>query len=581
MATHPAWRGLLSILLLAAAVGASSSSTLAAGKIFIFRNAIRDLEEFRGYARIAARLKPYGEVQIDVGVLADKSWYDVPPGGSPWHEFGTYNASTAKFFPHPKIAPHIPGAWVAENRKLLLGKAAILREQRLEAAFSGNDTHYLPESFFREYPHLRGPRVDHPRRTRRDAFAFCLDQPETQEMLEWMIAELIRNVPQIRTIFAHQNDSGAGLCWARGQYSGPNGPAFCRARSTGERVRTMLETMQRGAAKSGGAITIRLTGTMAESEEKEFLPILPANTFLSRPWSKRNYPEGDPNIVWTGTMIADSYPVLGLIDPLRVWTTLEKTLPPEVRTVVISSSQPWYHRAGEPLETVQKLVDVIEAFQAGPVSGAQGRAKLLRALAARWGGQKNADRLASAFQHVNQAFQLKQEAVPGFDIGFEGFGAVSSRFLTRPMLIKPDLLSKEEEAYFLPHVFNIDESAAREDYRDYYGHKMVGPPTRDYAPLQQAFDEALAAARILESMPDAPEQAWLRRLGIGMRMWVCEVRSINNFYFAQELRERNAAVLAGPVRQPPGCKPPETPTVGAGTPCSGTSSTTPTSSSRC
>jgi hypothetical protein len=147
---------------------------------------------------------------------------------------------------------------------------------------------------------------------------------------------------------------------------------------------------------------------------------------------------------------------------------------------------------------------------------------------------------------------LKQEAVPGFDIGFEGFGAVSSRFLTRPMLIKPDLLSKEEEAYFLPHVFNIDESAAREDYRDYYGHKMVGPPARDYAPLQQAFDEALAAARILESMPDAPEQAWLRRLGIGMRMWVCEVRSINNFYFAQELRERNAAVLAGPVRKPPG-----------------------------
>jgi hypothetical protein len=526
------------------------------GRVFIFRNAIRDVEQFRGFAQQAARLKRYGEVQVDVGVLADKSWYELPPGGSPWHEFGTYNAATFKFFPHPKIAPHLPADWVAANRRLLLAKAAILREYGLKASFSSNDTHYLPESFFREYPHLRGPRVDHPRRTRREEFSYCVDHPETLEMIEWMTAELIRHVPEIRTIQAQNNDSGAGLCWAVGQYSGPNGPAFCKHRTTGERLRMLLETMQRGAASAGGDLTIRLSGTFPQKEENEFLPLLPPNTFLSRPWPLRRPPEGDPNIAWTGTMIHDAYPVLGLVDPLAIMAALEKTAPAQSAdsapwTIVISTSQPWYHRGTEPLAAVEKLVDVIEAFYGGPAGDAEARTKLLRRLATRWGGEKNADALHAAFTQLNEAIVLKQQGVPGFVSRFEGFGAVSSRFLTRPLLIKPDLLPQEDEAYFLPHIFNLYEDDARQDYAMFYGAKMKGPPTRDHPPLLKAFELAWGAARTFESTQGVREAAWFLQLALSLRMWVSEVRSINNFYFAQELRDRNAEKLNGPPRRPP------------------------------
>ena len=126
-------------------------------------------------AKSVSRLKRYGCVQVDIGVLADKSWHEIPEGGSPWHEYAMSIPTVAKFFPHPKIAPFFPADWVAKNRSLLLAKAAILREMGLESAFSSNDTQYLPEAFFRRYPHLRGPSVDHPRRSKRAEFSMCVD----------------------------------------------------------------------------------------------------------------------------------------------------------------------------------------------------------------------------------------------------------------------------------------------------------------------------------------------------------------------------------------------------------------------
>lgn len=542
-------RRVIAGMLMSLCVAGAAPAPPPARKVFIVRNAIRDVAEFRELAALAARLKPFGEVQIDIGLLADKSWHDVPPGGSPWHEFGTYNSAAFKFFPHPKIAPHLPAGWVANNRKLLLAKAAILREYGLSAAFTSNETNYLPESFFRENPELRGPRVDHPRRTRAVAFSPCVDRPEMLAMIEWMIHELIHNVPEIKTIFAQNNDSGAGLCWASGQYSGPNGPEFCRNRTTGVRLKALMEAMQRGASSAGGAITIRLAGTFDELEEREFTPLLPPHSFLSRPYTRRTPPEGDPNIVWTGTMIHDAYPVLGLLDIEQLVSRLEQTHNTNIRTVVLTVGQPWYYRGNERAATIAKLIDIVEAFYKQPFAGVAARRQFLETLATRWGGAKNQQALADALAAIGNAFRTKHEAVPGFDFYFfEGYLPTSSRFLTRPLLIRPDLLQPQEEAYFLPHVFAVHESVARNDYQDAYETRLMGPPVWDYPILRAALREAIGAAETLEALQGAPEQPWLRDLAISVRMWASTVRSINNFYFAQEIRNRHPKELSGPER---------------------------------
>jgi hypothetical protein len=529
-----------------------SAALLDAAPVFIVRNAVRDVGEFKQLADAVAPLKRIGEVQVDIGVLADKAWHHIPPGGSPWHEFGLYNTALYNFYPDAKIAPHIPAEWVAKNRELLLAKAAILRQHGLSAALTSNDTHYMPESFFREYPQLRGPRVDHPRRTRAEAFSWCVDRPEVLAMIESMMTTMIRNVPEIKTIFAQNNDSGAGLCWASGQYAGPNGPAFCRNRTTGMRLRDLMQAMQRGANKAGGDITIRLAGTFDEAEEREFQPLLPKNAYLSRPYTRRTPPEGDQTIVWTGTMIHDSYPVLGLLDVVYLLEALEKTHNSNIKTVVLTVGQPWYFRQNDSIPVIRKLVEVVEAYYAAPYSGPAGRRALIEKLAARWAGEQNKVALADALIQMHEAFRIQHEAVPGYDFyHFEGYMPVSSRFLTRPLLIRPSLLSKEEEAYFLPHVFAVYESEAREDYQDSYETVLQGPPSWDFPAVRDFLRLAAQSADSLDALQAAPEQQWLRDSAISMRLWAAEYRGIHNFHFAQEIRNRHKAELSGPVRIPP------------------------------
>ncbi len=101
------------------------------------RNQSRDLETFRVFAKQAVRLKPFGQEQIEVSA----------------------------------------------NRDLMMAKVKIAREFGLIPLVYAKSTHFIPEAFFREQPQLRGPRVDHPRRSKKEAFTWCADLPETRDYI--------------------------------------------------------------------------------------------------------------------------------------------------------------------------------------------------------------------------------------------------------------------------------------------------------------------------------------------------------------------------------------------------------------
>jgi len=515
----------------------------AARKTFIFHNAIRNLDEFRTYAGIAARLKPYGAVQVDIGVLAEKSPVHMPGVRSPWHDYGAYMATMWAFYPHPKLAPHLPAEWVAKNRELLLGKVAILRGLGLEAIFSGNETQFLPESFFREHPHLRGPRVDHPMRSAKDEFAWCVDQPETLEMIEWMMAELKRHAPEIRAMHSWNNDSGSGLCWLTALYPGPNGPASCRGRDPGARVRGLIEAMDRGARKGGGPVQIRLAGNFPGEDRKRIEPLLP---------SCARFRAGDNSIIVAKTRVSEAYPVLGLIDVLPVLEALEKSSDPEVQTIDIDTCQSWYYRTNEPLPTVQRLVDIVEDSIRAPARSEAGRTQQARRLAVHWGGEKNADRVLEAFNLVRQSFSIFAERSffsPRDVILSPGYAyTVTNRLITRPLVVKPELLTPEEEAYFLRYIFSTDDEDARLDYNTAHGYRRTAPNEYRSSAFKNVHDSALQAAGIFEQATDAPEHSWFHQLALSLRMWASAVRSHDNFYFAQVIRDRRGEDLAKPPR---------------------------------
>jgi hypothetical protein len=443
----------------------------------------------------------------------------------------------AKFFPHPKIAPYIPADWVAKNRALLLAKADVLRQLRLHAAFSSDDTHFLPEAFFEQYPYLRGPRIDHPRRSNRAEFSWCVDLQETRDMIEWMATELKHQVPEIRTIISHNNDAGGGFCWAAALYSGPNGPSHCANRNAGVRVRDYVEAIHRGAQKGGGDVAIRMDGNFWQGEDDLVVEMMPPNTYLE---------EGhDPTMISIATLGHEpAYPLRCLLDPIATLTTLEQLSNPNVKTISLNTSSS-YARMDDSLPTVEMLIEIQQECIIEPTHGLISRFDKLHKLALRWGGKQNADALVEAFYEANEAFQLKDAVAPRYS---NIYCAVSTRYVTRPLLFKPDVLSHDEESYFLPYVFNVSESEARNDYADIHGGRMTGPASWDDPGLQHALARALRAAQILGGVIDAPSEKWLKQYSLSLRMWASEVRSINNFYFAQLLRDRNAAVVAGGPR---------------------------------
>jgi hypothetical protein len=512
---------------------ANASDRMAAPeRTFIFGNSSRDLGEFKAFAQVASRLKPYGDVQIQIGELADKSWYEMPSAKSPWHEYANEFSCMSKFFPHPKIAPFIPADWVAKNRELMFAKAEILRQLGLNAAFYGDETHFLPEAFFEQYPHLRGPRVDHPRRSTRQEFAWCVDLEETREMIAWMTTELKRHVPEIKTIGSYNNDSGGGLCWAAALYTGPNGPSHCEHRNIGLRVREFMEAIHKGALKGGGDVAVRVSGYFWKDEVPLIQQMLPPNTCL----------EGgrDATSIGIGSLLNQTYPVKGLLDPVALLSTLDKLTNPAVKIISIGTSE-WYDRAEESLPTVEKLVEIQQDCLIELTYGFVSRFDKLHKLALRWGGKQNADAVAEALSDMNEAFLLKDAVAPQYS---NFYCYVSTRYITRPLLFKPDVLAPEEESYFLPYVFNISESEARNDYADMHGGRITGPAVWDDAGLQNAFARALHAAQLLEGVTEAPSQKWLKQSALSLRMWVSGVRSMNNFYFGQLIRDRSAAAIA-------------------------------------
>ena len=519
----------------------------AVGKTFVFHNSIRDLNEFRTYAQIAARLKPYGNVQVDLGVLAEKNPVHTVSVRSPWHEYGAYMATEWAFFPPPKLAPYLPAEWVAKNRELLLAKVAILKELKLDAVFSGTNTQMLPESFFRQYPHLRGPRVDNPARSGQEAFSWCVDQPETLEMIEWMTAELKRNAPMVQTIEAWNNDSGSGICWLKALYPGPNGPDFCRGRDPGERVRGLVEAMDRGARRGGGPVQIVEAGNFAAEDVARIEPLLPAYAKL-RPGGTS--PATEASRIVVKTRVGEAYPVRGIIDVAALLETLERISDPEVREVDINTCQSWYFRTDEPIAVVERLVDLVEDSLRSPARGLFNREQKAHTLAARWAGAQNADRVMEAFNLVQQSFRIYsrgnfRDVVLPQDYAY----TATNRLLTRPLVVKPELLTPEEESYFLPYVFSTDEQDARLDYNTAMGDRRIGPGEYRSFMYQTVHDSALEAAqRFEQAASDAPEAAWFHQLALSLRLWASAVRSTNNFYFAQLIRDRHKEDLAAPPR---------------------------------
>lgn len=517
--------------------GSNKFQTEKTERVYVIQAPTTDLEVFREIAKTATKLKPYGKVEINISELADKGFYEIPPGRNFWYEYASYNPTPYKFFPDPKIAPFIPEEFVKKNRGLLLAKAEILREYGLGAAFWSYEPNFLPEEFFETYPEMLGARVDHPRRGNHAAFAPCIDVQETQEMFAAMVAELLKNVPQLHTFFFKTNDAGSGMCWADWLYTGPNGPAHCKHTTTGERMEILMNTFKKGAEKAGQDISIFLTGSMFTDEEKrDIYNHLPENCYFQS--------HNSDEVKAINSKIVGNYPVRGMIDPMEIIRNINVAEKDSASTVFLNFRAS-YDRACEHPDAIDKFIDILvynlkNQNSAGSATEQQQMYHACIQLA----GENNAHQLADVFLALEKAGKYKSE---NFGNASGIYWGVTARHITRPLVAAPNMLKPEEETYFLTFVFNPSEEEARMDYTDIHGvHQTI---TSGVVPKYVSMLDSVIVT--LDNIcENSPEKVFLQNMTKVLRIQKSIFRSIGNFAEAQAIRDRNAGKLALPPHRP-------------------------------
>lgn len=501
--------------------------------IFVVYNTGEEPGEFKAYAEQMARLKPFGRVDICINSPALKSDFELPPGSCDWHEYASYNRSVAAFFPDEILTPFIPEEFVIKNRQLLLYKAGILRELGLTAYFRSNEPRFLPESFFEAYPRFRGPRVDHPRRSVKKEFAPCFHQSGTVSMYSNMLDQLFNYVPEIHTFYFSMNDAGSGFCWNDWLYSGPNGPAECKNINKSESILTMLKTYSERAKKAGHDVDIFFKGMFTDEEVADLQSKLPANCFLE---NRNTLPAKH-----ISTMRA--YPVRGILNPVEIIKELTRdpNMGNERYFINFCSS---YSRGRERLETIEKVVDIVENHLKNPITEQEADImKSLRNLCRKWAGDDYAGHLFDALVYFDEILNEKNPSLTGLSTLYWG---VSARQITRPLVFAPQNLRPEEENYFLPHVFNISREEARIDYMDIHGGNRE-LPRNAVDNLVKGLGQVYSS---IEKIRNAPEQTFLNDLAKSIRLYSCILKTCGNFNDAQIIRNRNMELLAGPVHRP-------------------------------
>jgi hypothetical protein len=355
-------------------------------------------------------------------------------------------------------------------------------------------------------------------------------------------------VPELWWLNVGTNDAGAGLCWSDWIYPGPNGPRHCKHIPTDVRVRSLMNAFHKGMGDR--TLDISINGNFSEAEQAAMSRMEAEDElFHFRIHNGRS----DPHQVNIGSL--HDNPVKGIFDAVGIVRTLDRLKNPNVTRIGVGFGLN-YARGCDNDDVAQRVIELTDAYLTEPAHGSVDRLVFLRKMCGKWAGDKRRDDLLEALVDLHEALVHQKIAAPRFTANYCG---VSMRHITRPLVIVPELLTPEEESYFLPHVFNIHEAEARTDYIDWHGGKLVGGSVREAVmnadprvkEVDAFCDNLGKIAGTIGDLGSAPAAEFFKHMAISLRLYACVFRSVNNFYAAGHVRDRNLARLTGPVQIPP------------------------------
>lgn len=462
-----------------------------------------DDEEFAARVGRAATL---GATHVAITVDIPRSLWQFDPPGDPYPAWFSHQPGLMKVFPPRPLEQHVDADYAETVASLLERRCAILRAHGLKAFYWTTEPQVLPETFFVEHPELRGPRVDHPHRSRTARFAPCTDHEQVRALYRESMQRLLERCPEVEILSFLTTDSGSGFCWARSLYPGQNGNPACHSVRMRDRVVGFLTTLQSAAEEVGHPIEIDVREIAPRSWMKPTFDDPAEIAARLPPGLAVNHLEGpDAHAFISGEFMGlhwhELYPVIGIPRPLQLVNRLAAAdNGAAVRRLVSFPDGP----------NTDLYFRVWEAYRNATPSTELDRLALLRSVAADRVGDDLADDLLALWTRIEEATTLM--ATLDFGPVFR-MGGLLARWFTRPLVPYPAELTDAETAHFRPFLFQAKTEAEATNFIDIQAMRMFegwGARLLTEAAMSRVRERIAEASSLAERVDDGPLVARLR-----------------------------------------------------------------------
>lgn len=388
----------------------------------IFSSPYENRKDFEDFAKKA---KEAGATHVNISNDIPLAFWQYDTPGDPYPAWYVMRGNLLKVFPPEEIAKHIPEEYRKKVIKVLEDRCKILRKYDLKAYYNSSEPSVLPEAVFTEHPLWRGPKVDQPMRSNVPRWAPSIDNPEVQKLYRKATATMLKKFPEIDIFVMLTNDSGAGLGWSEGLYSGALGNTLYRNNTTTERIQFLFTAIRKGAADAGVDIDLRIRNTREKYPEK-------IAKQLSEGMAVENYegPDASPfsNTAGVGSGYSNMFtPVIGIPQPDQFISSLAKAKKSKAKRLFVGFSD---HITRDFYFDLYKRVDNTE------LNDRNKELEFLKKIAVERVGQENADELLKLWLNIEKAAYTINLTHGGGRIF--NLGSVHQRWLIRPFVPYPE-----------------------------------------------------------------------------------------------------------------------------------------------
>jgi hypothetical protein len=270
---------------------------------------------------------------------------------------------------------------------------------------------------------------------------------------------LLKRCPEIEILSLTTNDSGTGLSWSGGLYSGATGNTFNKYRRMDDRIFSFFSSIQEAAKNAGSNLEIDIFSTREDFPGRIAGKLSPGMAI-----ENMEGPDGKTFKYEVGFVMdyyQALYPVIGIPDPVRFITELENAANSGAGRLFVLFGD----RFNKDL-----YFKIFDSYNKQPENDLISRLLLLRDVAEGITSKQNSDHILNLWVSLNEMRKPLDMSTNGGYIFY--LGTVMQRWLTRPFVPFPEELRPADRDFYRKYLFQALSEDNANDMADLQANRV-------------------------------------------------------------------------------------------------------------